>query len=71
MLFGCQFDLTSVADEVSACTNVVNKYFNALEGGAVEDYTATLDAFIEELKASGIDKIVECKQQQLDAFLGK
>ncbi len=69
--FGCQFDLTSVADEVSACTNVVNKYFNALEGGAVEDYTATLDAFIEELKASGIDKIVECKQQQLDAFLGK
>ena len=43
--FGCQFDLTGVSDAVSACTNVVNQYENALSGGAVEDFDATLAQF--------------------------
>lgn len=67
--FGCQFDLTSVSDAVSACTNVVNQYENALAGGAVEDFDATLDQFQQALRDAGIDEIIAAKQEQLDAFL--
>lgn len=67
--FGCQFDLTSVSDEVSACTNVVNQYANALAAGAVDDYAAALDEFRQALKDAGIDKIVAAKQDQLDAYI--
>lgn len=66
--FGCQFDLTSVSDAVSACTNVVNKYEKPLAAGAVEDFEATLKAFQDELKAAGIDQIIAEKQKQLDEF---
>lgn len=69
--FGCMFDLTEVADEVTACTNVVNQYFNALEGGAVDDIPAAYEQFKADLQTAGIDKIVAAKQAQLDAFLGK
>ncbi|HWT73596.1 MAG TPA: ABC transporter substrate-binding protein [Mobilitalea sp.] len=67
--FGCQFDLTSVSDEVSACTNVVNQYANAIAAGAVNDYAGTLADFQKALKDAGIDKIVSAKQEQLDAYL--
>ena len=67
--FGCQFDLTGVSDAVSACTNVVNQYENALSGGAVEDFDATLAQFQQGLRDAGIDEIVAAKQEQLDAFL--
>lgn len=67
--FGCQFDLTSVSDEVSACTNVVNQYQNAIYAGAVDDTDAAVAAFQKALKKSGIDKIIAVKQAQLDAFL--
>lgn len=67
--FGCQFDLTGVSDAVSACTNVVNQYENALAGGAVEDFDATLDQFQQALRDAGIDEIIAAKQEQLDAFL--
>lgn len=69
--FGCQFDETSVSDQITACTNVVNQYYNALEGGAVTDFDATLEEFTSALKSSGIDDIIACKQQQLDAYLAK
>ena len=65
------FDLTGVADEVTACTNVVNQYFNALEGGAVDDMAGAYEQFKADLQTAGIDKIVAAKQEQLDAFLGK
>jgi ABC-type sugar transport system, periplasmic component len=67
--FGCQFDLTSVSDEVSACTNVVNQYEKALAAGAVDDYASTVSEFQKALKDAGIDKIIAAKQEQLDAFL--
>ncbi|WP_099203773.1 ABC transporter substrate-binding protein [Scatolibacter rhodanostii] len=67
--FGCQFDLTSVSDAVSACTNVVNQYENALASGSVTDFEGTLAQFQQGLKDAGIDTIIAAKQQQLDAFL--
>lgn len=69
--FGCQFDMTSVTDAVSACTNVVGQYREALASGSVDDFDGTLAQFQQALKDAGIDEIITAKQAQLDAFLGK
>lgn len=71
LAFGCQFDLTGVADAVSACSNVVNQYANAILSGAVDDIDATVAAFQQALRNAGIDEIIAAKQVQLDAFLAK
>ena len=47
----------------------MNQYENALAGGAVEDFDATLAQFQQALRDAGIDEIVAAKQEQLDAFL--
>ena len=67
--FGCQFDLTSVSDEVSACTNVVNQYQNPIYAGAVDDVDTAVADFQKALKRAGIDKIIAVKQAQLNAYL--
>lgn len=69
--FGCQFDMTSVSDAVSACTNVVNQYANALASGSVEDFEGTLAQFQQSLRDAGIDEIIKARQEQLDAYLAK
>lgn len=66
--FGCQFDMTGVSDAVSACTNVVSQYGDAIKGGAVEDMDAAVAQFQSALKDAGIDEIIAEKQAQLDAF---
>jgi putative aldouronate transport system substrate-binding protein len=67
--FGCQFDMTSVTDAISACTNVINQYKPAIETGTAENIDATVATFKQALKNAGIDEIVAIKQRQLDAFL--
>jgi putative aldouronate transport system substrate-binding protein len=67
--FGCQFDMTSVIDAISACTNVINQYKPAIETGTADNIDATVAAFKQALKNAGIDEIVAVKQRQLDAFL--
>ncbi|MBQ6551301.1 MAG: ABC transporter substrate-binding protein [Lachnospiraceae bacterium] len=62
--FGFVFDPEPVADEISACDNVCNKYLVPFYVGAVTDYPATIEQFRNELTAAGVDKIVEeCKKQ--------
>ena len=68
--FGFSFDATQVANEITACTNVVNKYHKALVCGALDPET-TLPQFNSELKDAGIDTIIEEKQAQLDAWLAE
>ena len=68
--FGFSFDATQVAKEITACTNVVNKYHKALVCGALDPET-TLPQFNSELKDAGIDAIIEEKQAQLDAWLAE
>ena len=68
--FGFSFDATQVANEITACTNVVNKYHKALVCGALDPET-TLPQFNSELKDAGIDAIIEEKQAQLDAWLAE
>jgi len=68
--FGFVWDASEVKNQVTACTNVMNKYHKALMCGAV-DPEETLPKFNKELKDAGIDDIVRSKQEQLDAWRKK
>lgn len=64
---GFLWDPTDVATEITAVSNVATQYRPALECGAV-DPEEVLPQFIEALKDAGIDRIIEEKQAQLDAW---
>lgn len=64
---GFTFDSTNVATEMAACTNVVSQYNNALRCGAL-DPVETLPKFNKELEDAGLQKIIDEKQKQLDAW---
>lgn len=64
---GFNFDSSPVKTEVTAVTNVVNKYTIGLENGVLDPETE-LPKFIKELKAAGMDSIVAEKQKQLDEW---
>lgn len=68
--FGLTFDMTDLATEVAACQIVLNQYRFAVENGSVST-DAVLDEFIEKLYDAGLQKIMDSKQAQLNAFLGK
>lgn len=68
--FGFSFDATPVANEVTACTNVVNKYHKALVCGALNP-EETLPKFNQELYDAGLQTIIDEKQAQLDAWLAE
>lgn len=68
--FGFSFDATTVANEITACTNVVNKYHKALVCGAL-DPEETLPKFNQELYDAGLQTIIDEKQAQLDAWLAE
>ncbi|MBR2122819.1 MAG: ABC transporter substrate-binding protein [Lachnospiraceae bacterium] len=64
------WDNSAVTAEVTATTNVYNKYYKNITVGAC-DVDAEIEKFNEELHASGLDEIMAAKQEQLNAFLGK
>ena len=63
-------NLDDVTNEVTACTNVTDKYMNAIMSGTV-DVRETAAAMNAELEAAGIQKIIDAKQEQLDAWLAE
>lgn len=65
--FGFTWDSSGVRNQVTACTNVMQKYHQALMCGAV-DPEETLPKFNQELKDAGIDDIIGDKQAQYDAW---
>lgn len=65
--FGFTWDSSGVRNQVTACTNVMQKYHQALMCGAV-DPEETLTKFNQELKDAGIDDIIADKQAQYDAW---
>jgi putative aldouronate transport system substrate-binding protein len=64
---GFMFDVSPVKTEYAAVTNVITQYKLPLETGSV-DPANILPEFISKLKSAGIDKIIEEKQRQLDAW---
>ncbi|MFV0399085.1 MAG: ABC transporter substrate-binding protein [Oscillospiraceae bacterium] len=65
--FGFTYDSARVKNQVTACTNVVSKYHQALLCGTLDPET-TLPVFIQELKDAGVDDIVAEKQRQIDEW---
>jgi putative aldouronate transport system substrate-binding protein len=65
---GFSFDVTAVANQIAACTNVVNEYNNALLTGQM-DPSVKLAEFQQKLVDNGINDIISEKQAQLDAWL--
>ena len=68
LALGFTFDSTPVADEVTACNNVIAQYYLPIINGEV-DIDETLPVFQKALHDAGIDKVIAEKQSQLDAWL--
>jgi putative aldouronate transport system substrate-binding protein len=68
LALGFTFDATSVADQVTACSNVYAQYYLPLINGEV-DIDEVLPVFQQALHDAGIDDIIAEKQAQLDKWL--
>lgn len=66
--FGFSFDTTPVADQYTACANIMEKYYFALLCGTV-DVESTIEQANAEFGAAGLNDIIAAKQEQLDAYL--
>jgi len=64
---GYVFKQDSVATEISAVTAVIEQYITSINCGTVEP-GANLESFRKDLKAAGIDKVIEENQRQLDEW---
>jgi len=64
---GFNFDSSVVQTEFASVSNVLDQYQVGLETGALDPAQIHQD-FVNRLKAAGIDKIIEEKQRQLDAW---
>lgn len=65
--YGFTFDSSKVRNQMTASSNVVAKYHEALMTGML-DPEKTLPVFLQELKSAGIDDIIAEKQAQLDKW---
>ena len=64
---GFSADMSAVTSEVGAITNVIAEYQAQIASGAADE--KTYEAFLEKLETSGIGKIIETYQKQLDQWL--
>lgn len=65
---GFSFDSSSVKTEYTAVSNVIQQYLPVLVCGSV-DPEVVLPEFKAKLTSAGLDKIINEKQKQLDAWL--
>ncbi len=70
LALGFTFDSTPVADQVTACANVISQYYLPLINGEV-DIDEVLPEFQQALHDAGIDAIIAEKQSQLDKWLAE
>ncbi|MCI8977675.1 extracellular solute-binding protein [bacterium 1xD8-48] len=68
LALGFQFDSTPVADQMTACANVVAQFYTPLMYGEV-DIDSTLEEFNKQLYNAGLQDILDEKQAQLDKWL--
>ncbi|MEG1925379.1 MAG: ABC transporter substrate-binding protein [Ruthenibacterium sp.] len=64
---GFTFDASGVKTEYTAVNNTIERYLPGLWCGSVDPIT-TIPEFVKTLEASGINKIIEAKQLQLDEW---
>ncbi len=66
--FGFTYDSTTLANELTALSNVYNQYSAALETGSA-DPEEILPQMKEAMYAAGLQKVMDEKQRQLDEWL--
>lgn len=64
---GFSFNGDALKNEIAACNAVLEQFRRVLESGVV-DIDKTLPDFLKKLENAGINKIIEEKQKQLDAW---
>ena len=64
---GFAFDSTNIATEQTAVTNVYDEYRKSLEFGFVDPEVA-IPEMLQKMNSAGLQKIIEEKQAQLDAW---
>ena len=62
-------DSSNVANEVTSCVAVLDRYRPALTSGTAEDVEAAYKEFIDNLYAAGMQTIIDEYQSQLDEWL--
>lgn len=62
-------DLSSVQNEIAACSSVVPEYAYALHRGDVEDVDAAIAEYREEMEALGLQTIIDELQRQVDEYV--
>lgn len=70
LALGFSFDVTPVANQIAACTNIVGEYSFPLLTGQLDPATA-LPEFQQKLVDAGINDIIAEKQSQLDEWLSQ
>lgn len=68
---GFNADTSEVSNEITSCFGIIEQYRKQLSSGSSGDWEGVLDEMNGKLEAAGIDKIVECYQTQLDAWLAE
>ncbi len=66
--YGFTFDPTPVKTEIAACDAIDKEYTPSIGNGAVDPETE-IPKFVDKLYAAGLQKIIDEKQRQLDAWL--
>ena len=66
-LLGFNPNLDNLKPQIASCKSVVDEFLEALDFGIV-DVDAAYPSFIEKLKASGADDIIEEVQKQIDEW---
>lgn len=67
-LYGFTYDASKIRNEITAITNVKNKYCAILESG-MADVDETLEKFNSELESAGIQNVIDDMQTQIDAWV--
>jgi len=67
---GFAFDISSIQTEVANCQSVFDKYKYELWTGA-SDPEKIVPQILSELKAAGMDQVMQTAQQQIDAYFNK
>lgn len=69
--FGFIYDSSSLSTELTALQSVYNEYQKPIETGSVSDVDVSLKEFNDKLYAAGLQKVIDLKQEQLDAWLAE
>ena len=64
-------DTSSITNELTACNNAKQEFAYSLLAGSMPDYEQAYEEFMTRLENSGMDKILECYQTQLDEWVAQ